>query len=166
MGHPSKFQRLSRLGFVTAVTSLNGSQPNFARCLAVSWAGTLYIHFGGCCPRYVILPGAIFTLRPSLALSCIGSVTALLTVAASINNSPHDRHCQLLCIYTAISGRRCCRMLVAIRRVHTSHLISRVLMNDITSVSLLLRMLSLLCSILLISHCHTELDRTCFYRTG
>jgi len=44
-GTPSKFQRVSRLGFVTAPTSLNGGQPNFARCLAVSWAGTLYIHF-------------------------------------------------------------------------------------------------------------------------
>ena len=31
--------------FITAATSLSGGQPNFARCLAVSWAGTLYIHF-------------------------------------------------------------------------------------------------------------------------
>jgi len=46
--HPSKFQRVSRLGFVTAATSLNG-QVNFARCLAVSWTGTLYIHFWGSC---------------------------------------------------------------------------------------------------------------------
>jgi len=42
---PSKFQRVSRSGFVIAATSLNGSQPDFARCLAVSWTGTLYIHF-------------------------------------------------------------------------------------------------------------------------
>ena len=41
-GATSKFQRGSRLGFGTAPTSLNGGQPNFARCLAVSWAGTLY----------------------------------------------------------------------------------------------------------------------------
>jgi len=40
LGHPSKFQRVSRFGFVTAPTSLNGGQPNFARCLAVSWADT------------------------------------------------------------------------------------------------------------------------------
>jgi len=40
---------LSHLGFITAVTSLNGSQPNFTQCLAVTWAGRLYIHFGGCC---------------------------------------------------------------------------------------------------------------------
>ena len=76
LGHPSKFQRVSRLGFVTAATSLNGKQPNFAWCLAVSWAGTLYIHFRGLLPRNGILPGPKFTLRPSLVLSYIGSVTA------------------------------------------------------------------------------------------
>jgi len=41
LGHPSKFQRVSRLAFVTAVTSLTGGQPNFAQCLAVSWVPTL-----------------------------------------------------------------------------------------------------------------------------
>jgi len=45
--HPSKFQWVSRLGFVTAATSLNGGQPNVARSLAVSCAGTLYVHFRG-----------------------------------------------------------------------------------------------------------------------
>jgi len=45
LGHPSKFQRASRLAFVTAATSLTGGQPNFARCLAISWTGTLYMHF-------------------------------------------------------------------------------------------------------------------------
>jgi len=39
---PSKFQRVSHLCFVTAALSLNGRQPNFAWCLAVSWAGTSY----------------------------------------------------------------------------------------------------------------------------
>jgi len=38
-----KFQRVSSLAFVTAATSLTRGQPNFVRCLAVSWAGTLYI---------------------------------------------------------------------------------------------------------------------------
>jgi len=47
LGHPSKFQRVSRLGFVTALTSLNGGQPNLARCSAVSCTGILYVHFGG-----------------------------------------------------------------------------------------------------------------------
>ena len=45
--HPRKCQRVSRVGFVTAATSL---QPNFAQCLAVSWAGTQLYIFGGCCP--------------------------------------------------------------------------------------------------------------------
>jgi len=76
LGHPSEFQQVSRLGSVTAATSLNGSQPNFARSLALSWAGTLYIHFRGILPRNGILPGAKFTLRPSLALSYIDSVIA------------------------------------------------------------------------------------------
>jgi len=77
LGHPSKFQRLSRLGFFTASTSLNGSQPNFAWCLAVSWAGRLFIHFRQLLPRNRILPGAKFTLHPaSLELSYIGSITA------------------------------------------------------------------------------------------
>jgi len=49
LGHPSKFQRVSCLAFVTAATSLTASQPNFARCLADSWAGTLYIS-GDSCP--------------------------------------------------------------------------------------------------------------------
>jgi len=46
MGNPSKFQPVSRLGFVTAPTSLNGSQRIFAWYLAVSWAGTLYTFLG------------------------------------------------------------------------------------------------------------------------
>ena len=40
LGHPCKFQQVSRLAFVTAATSLTGGQPNFARCMAVSWPGT------------------------------------------------------------------------------------------------------------------------------
>jgi len=78
LGHPSKFQRVSRLGFVrpTAAMSLIGGQPNFARCLIVSCAATLYIHFRGLLPPHGISPRAKFTLRPSLAFSRIGSVTA------------------------------------------------------------------------------------------
>ena len=63
------------LGVITAPTSLTGGQPNFARCLAVSRAGTLNIHFRWLLPPGRILRGAKFTLRPSIACSCIGSVT-------------------------------------------------------------------------------------------
>ena len=74
-GAPPNCNRFfSRLAFVAAATSLTGGQPNFVRCLAVSWAGTLYIHFLGLLPPEGILPGAKFTLRPSLAFSYIGSV--------------------------------------------------------------------------------------------
>jgi len=52
LGHPSKFQPVSHFAFITAATSLTGGQPNFARCLAVSWAGTLCIHFLGLLPRW------------------------------------------------------------------------------------------------------------------
>ena len=76
MGHPSKFQRVSRVGFVTgtAATSLTEGQPNSAGCFAVSWAGTLYYTFSGALDG--TLPRAKFTLRPSLAFSYICSVTA------------------------------------------------------------------------------------------
>ena len=69
-----KFQLVSHLGFVTEATSLTGGQSNFAQCLAISWAATLY--FGRLLPLDGISPCAKFTLRPSFAFSCIGSVTA------------------------------------------------------------------------------------------
>jgi len=47
-----------------------------ARCLAISWAGALYIHFRGLLLGNGILPGAEFTLHPSVAFSSIGSITA------------------------------------------------------------------------------------------
>ena len=49
----------------TAATSLNGNQPNFARCLAVSWAGILHNILGGLLSPNGILPGVKFTLSPS-----------------------------------------------------------------------------------------------------
>jgi len=54
--------------------SLTRGQPNFARSLAVSWAGTRY--FLGLLPFDGTMLRAIFTLRPSLAFSYIGSITA------------------------------------------------------------------------------------------
>jgi len=54
----------------------SGGQPNLARCLIVSSAGTLYIHLRGLLPPDEILPGAKFILHPSLAFSYIGIVTA------------------------------------------------------------------------------------------
>jgi len=50
LGHPGKFQQVSRLGFVTAAMALNGGKPNFARCLVVSCTATLCMHFWGFLP--------------------------------------------------------------------------------------------------------------------
>jgi len=72
-GDPSKFQRVSRLGFVTAATSLNAGQPNFARCLAVSCIGRLYTLLEAFAPNG-ILPRAKFTVSKSCVY--IFSVTA------------------------------------------------------------------------------------------
>jgi len=63
--HPSKFQRVSRFGFVTVATSLNVSQSNFPLCSAVSWPGTLYPHFSHFLPPDGILSRAKSTLCPS-----------------------------------------------------------------------------------------------------
>jgi len=53
---PANFNGFAHLAFVTAATSLTGGQPNFARCLAVSWAG-YYTHiFGGSCPLTEFCP--------------------------------------------------------------------------------------------------------------
>jgi len=74
--HPIEFQRVSCLSFVTAPTSLAGSEPNFAQCLAISWPATVYIHFWRLLPHNGITPGTKFTLCRSLAFCYIGSITA------------------------------------------------------------------------------------------
>jgi len=76
LAHLSKFQRVSRLGFVTAPTSLNSSEPNFARCSAVSCTRILYMHFCDLLSPNGTLPAAKFTLRPSLVFSYTGSINA------------------------------------------------------------------------------------------
>jgi len=49
------------------------SPTNFVQCLAVSWAGTLCIHFRGLLPCDGMLSGAKFILRPTLAFCYICS---------------------------------------------------------------------------------------------
>jgi len=73
LGHPSKSQRVSHLGFVTAATSLTGGQPNLARRLAVSWTGALFIYFLGLSPPDGMLPGA--NLQTSLCVQNLLSPT-------------------------------------------------------------------------------------------
>jgi len=48
LGHPNKFQRVSRLAFVTAATSLTGGQPNFARWPSAGLVHCIYILRGSC----------------------------------------------------------------------------------------------------------------------
>jgi len=50
LGHPTEFHPVSRLAFVTEATLLTGGQPNFSRCLSVSWAGKLYTLSGAFAP--------------------------------------------------------------------------------------------------------------------
>jgi len=64
-GHPSKFQWVLHVGFVTALASVTGGQPNFAWYLAISWAVSLYVHIRGLLLPKGILPRAKFTLHPS-----------------------------------------------------------------------------------------------------
>jgi len=56
--------------------SLKSDQPNFARSLAISWAGTLHIHFRGCCLLIEFCQVQNSLCVPSLAFCYIGSVTA------------------------------------------------------------------------------------------
>jgi len=74
-GTPANFN-LFHVGFVTAPMSLSGGQPDFAECLAVSWAGTQGIRFRELLPANGFLSAAKFTLRLSVAFSNIASVTA------------------------------------------------------------------------------------------
>jgi len=77
LAHPSKFQWVSGLGFVTAPTSLNRSQPNFAQCFAISWAGTLCVHFRRLLPHSGnFIRCKIHFASKSCVLSYIGSITA------------------------------------------------------------------------------------------
>jgi len=76
-GTPANFNEFRVLVALLQRRRSTEGKSNFARCLAVSLAGTLHVHFRRLLPRYGILPGAKFTLHPpSLALLYFGSVTA------------------------------------------------------------------------------------------
>jgi len=82
--HPSKFQWVSRLGFITAATSLNEDQPNLAGCLAISWAQgwyTIFTFLGALAPImefcHVQNSLCIQILRsPTLAVLLLGTLGA------------------------------------------------------------------------------------------
>jgi len=64
------------------------ANQTFARCLAVSWAGTLFIHFRGLLPPEGILPGAIFILCHKVLRSPILAALLHVTPAAGISQTP------------------------------------------------------------------------------
>ena len=76
LGQPSKFQRVSRLGFNTAPTSLNGGQPNSVWRFAISY---IYV-FRGSCPLTEFRQ-VQNSLRTSVAFSGIWSITVLSQLA-------------------------------------------------------------------------------------
>jgi len=56
---------------------LHRCKPNFARCLAVSWASTLCIYFWGLLPPKRILPGAKFTLHSPILAALLHGTQAV-----------------------------------------------------------------------------------------
>ena len=85
--YPCKFQRVSRVGFITAATSLNGSHTNFARCLAVSWAAILYIHFWR-----LLLPGGNLTRAKLLCVQVLRSPILVYSVTSRHSSSVRQRN--------------------------------------------------------------------------
>jgi len=63
------------------------AKPNSARCLAVSWAGTLYIHFWGLLPPDEILPGVQTSLYVEVLRSPILAASLCGTQAAGISQT-------------------------------------------------------------------------------
>ena len=76
--YPSKFQWVSRLAFVSRYCTDVAQRRSTKLCMMfgrlLGWY-TIYTFSAAFAPNG-ILPGATFTLRPSLAFSYIGSVTA------------------------------------------------------------------------------------------
>ena len=75
LGHLSKFQWVSRLGFVTAPTSFNWGQPKLCTMFGRLLGWYIIYRFWGLLPRNRILSDAKLTLCASLAFSYIGSST-------------------------------------------------------------------------------------------
>jgi len=73
-GTPANLNGFPVLASLRAATSLTGGQPNFARCLAVSWAATLYTFSGALAPERNFARCKIHVMSKS-CVSYIGSVT-------------------------------------------------------------------------------------------
>ena len=66
--------------------------PNFARCSVFSCTGTLHVHFRGLLPPDGILPGAKFTLCPSLVFSLHGTGVVRIRLSQNVAALSRGRH--------------------------------------------------------------------------
>jgi len=117
--HPSKFQRVSRLSFVTAATSLTGGQPNFAQCLAVLCACALYIHFWRFLPPDGFLQNSLYVQvlhSPILEalLHCTPAAGVSQTLRRGARNFRRGRH-----LYSAGWPSRCASAHVLVLTIPT-----------------------------------------------
>jgi len=90
-----------RLGFVTAATSLNRSQPNFSQYLAVSGLVYCIYIFGGFCPVMEFCP-----VQNSLCIQVLRSamLAALLHSTQVVGVSQTLWHCTEGATYVRLSG--------------------------------------------------------------
>ena len=137
LGQPGKFQRVSRLGFVTTTTSLNGGQPNCARCLAVSCTGILYMHFGGLLP-----PDKIYQL-PSCKIHFASKFCILVYwqhYCTALEQRPSAKHCGMVLGMELRNFRRGRHLCSAGRlsRLASVHILVLVLLICVASLRLLL----------------------------
>jgi len=123
--HPANFNEFRVLA---SLLQQCRSQPNFARCLSVSWAGTLvhYIYtFLGLLLPQGILPGTKFTLRPNLAFSYIGSVI--------VRHSSRERQSN----FEAYSGGRHLYSAERTSRLALAHILVMVALCNMTLISVI-----------------------------
>jgi len=122
-GTPANFNGVIVLAYCSDVAQR--SQPSFARCLAVSWAGTLYIHFPGLLPRNGILPGVKFTFCVQVLRSPIVSDIAVFVLKRDVKLQPTNLRSPILPA-----------LLHSTRAAAISQILWRGTSNEITELSL------------------------------
>jgi len=105
LGHPSKFQWGSRLGFVTAATSLNGSQPNFAQCLTICQTGILYLHFRGLLPLTEFFQVLYVQVLRSPVLAALLHATEAVGISQTLRHGIRNGIMELLLLIIFNRGR-------------------------------------------------------------
>ena len=113
-------------GFRVLPLLLQRRSPEANRTLNDVWpspagAGSLYMHFRGLLPPDGILPGAKFTLRPSLAFSYIGTVTVGYT---ALEHRASAKLCGVVQGIELRNFRRGCHLLGAARPSRWAHIVA------------------------------------------